>query len=317
MRYSAMPYQTRPFLMSGCYALSRQIGCDWLDEADLDRLDRHLLYWHIHRTGREGLLRWLHVDEGFADNGLGNWAWEGCSVQGTDLNAQLVREHLGLAWILQQRGRHDRAGEHRELAARLVQRIEACLWQEDFGGYYSLYNPPERYRPSEPIRVRHYTNLWPLWVGIAPSERAERVIVEQILDPARFRARFGVRSMAADEPHFNNMRFGYGNPMSSAPQVGVVRESLCSNWQGPIWPVPTWLAVMALRRYGYADEAQRLAEDYLVFLADRLARDGGFTENYHSETGEPLHAMGIGSWYMLIWRLAAGDDTDLFPAWQP
>ena len=55
--YSAHPYQIRPFLTSGCYALSRRVGCDWLDELALDRLDRYLLYWHTHRTGRTGLMR--------------------------------------------------------------------------------------------------------------------------------------------------------------------------------------------------------------------------------------------------------------------
>lgn len=313
--YSAHPYQIRPFLTSGCYALSTRLGCDWLDELALDRLDSYLLYWHSHRTGRQGLMRWLHVDEGFADNGLANWAWEGAAVEATDLNAQLVREHLALAWILGERGRAERAHEHRELASRLVDRIEACLWQEEYGGYCSLYNPAERFHPSTPIRIRHYTNLWPLWVGISPPERACRVIEGQILDHSRFRSLFGIRSMAASEPHFNNMRVGYLNPMSGAPQTGVVAGSGCSNWQGPVWPVPTWLTVMAMRRYGYGTDADKLVADYLHFLADRLDRDGAFAENYHSETGEPLHAMGMGSWYMLIWWLAVGDDDGFFPIW--
>lgn len=71
----------------------------------MERLENYLDYWHRHRPGRHGLLPWVHVDEGFADNGLQNWAWEQCAVEAVDLNSQLVREPWAFAQVLEMKGR--------------------------------------------------------------------------------------------------------------------------------------------------------------------------------------------------------------------
>ena len=311
-KYSAPPYQIRPFLASGVYALSKLIGCDWLSESDVENLHRHLIWWHVNRTGREGLLKWLHVDEGFADNGLVNWAWEGNAVQGTDLNAQMVREHIGLAWVLEERGDEKRAAEHREWADRLCSRIETCLWNEELGCYASLYNPPVRYVDSEPIPILGYNNLWPLWVGISSPERAKTVIEKHLLNEDAFLSPFGIRSMAKCERNYNNMKSGYIHPMASAPQTGTAMGSPSSNWQGPVWAPSTYCGIFALKNYGYAKEADDLATRYLCFLEQALARDGAFYENYDAETGEGLHAYGMGSWYTMLGQLLK--DEDVFPS---
>lgn len=300
VNYSAMPYQIRPFLQTGVSLLSRRIGVDWLDDAAIRKLRNNLLYWHRKRVNKHGLLTWLHVDEGFADNGLQNWAWEGCAVEAVDLNCQIVREHRALAWLLDQRGRAGEAAEHRALADDLVFRIETCLWHEEDGCYYSLYNPPRRFDPSVPIRVKGYTNLWPLWIGITPPERAKRVIENLILNEDEFRSPFGIRSLARSEHCFNNMRHGHSNPMTGAPQSGPVFQSSCSNWQGPIWVVPNYLCVEVLNRYRYRAEARALADQVVIFFAERCRDHGGFHENYHSETGEPLLAPGIVTWNLLL-----------------
>jgi hypothetical protein len=310
-QYSAPPYQCRPFLASGACVLSELIGTDWLDDAGCDSLHNHLLWWHSNRTGREGLLKWLHVDEGFADNGLANWAWEGNAVQGVDLNAQLVREHMGLARVFDMRGDDTRASIHRDYAGRLCHRIETCLWHEETGSYASLYNPPNRHDASVPITVLAYNSLWPLWVGISSPERAKTVIERHILNDEDFRTPYGIRSMAKSERHYNNMKDGYINPMAGSPQFGAVEYTTCSNWQGPVWAPSTYCAVFALKRYGYTDEAWRIAEDFVAFLAMAVERDGGYYENYDAETGEGLVQLGIGSWYMMMDRLL--DDQDVFP----
>ena len=299
-RYSALPYQIRPFLATGCAMLSKEIGVDWLSDEYANRLDKYLKYWHIHRKGRLGLAKWLHVDEGFADNGLANWAWEENCVEAVDLNAQLVLEHINTAWIFNKKGDSQRDEWHRDKAAYLSQVIENSLWNESQSSYFSMYNPPERNVNSIPIPVIHYTNLWPLWVGIAPQERADRVIREHLLNEDELMASFGVRSMSRKERFFNNMRNGYINPMASSPQKGPVIHSGSSNWQGPVWAPCTYIGITSLAKYGYKKEAYDLAERHLQFCVKKIKEDGCYYENYHSETGEGLAAPTNGSWAILM-----------------
>jgi len=311
--YSAPAYQTRPFLVSGCYALSQSIGVDWLPERGLEALECHLNYWHIHRTGREGLLKWLDVDEGFADNGMANFTWERNCVQGCDLNAQLVREHLALAHLFRESGREDDARRQEDRAERLCQRINACMWDEEDGFYYSLYNPPHRHDPSRFIRIKAYNNLWPLWVGIAPLERAQRVIQNHLLNPEVFRSPHGIRSLSKEDRFYHNLPYGTNLPMYGTPMTGLMMDSWCSNWQGPLWAVPNWLSVMALKRYGFTEEAEQLTQDYIGLLATQLKQNGGYHENYHGDTGEPVRTLGLGSWYVLMPEVISADDSAFFP----
>jgi hypothetical protein len=301
-RYSAPPFQIRPFLATGCFVLSRETGeCEWLGREGLERVESYLLYRHERRTGREGLIKWLHVDEGFADNGLANWAWEPDSVEGTDLNAQMVLEHSALSWLAEKLGDRDRAARHERLARLLHERIESFLWNEEDHFYFSLYTPVQRYEPSNPIRCLQYTNLWPLWLGLAREDRARRVIEEYVLNEEHFWGPHGVRSMSRSERHFNNARRGLTQPMNPAGMSGtVVRTAGCSNWQGPVWAPVNYLVALALARYGYREQAEELSEKMVRLFARSVREHGCFYENYHSETGKPLTAPGIGSWCLMI-----------------
>jgi hypothetical protein len=304
-RYSAPPFQIRPFLATGCFGLSRETNdVDWLGREGLEKLERYLLYRHEHRTGREGLIKWLHVDEGFGDNGLANWAWEPNSVEGTDLNAQMVLEHSATAWLAEKMGDGVRVDRHRHLARLLHRRLETFLWNEEAGFYFSLYNPAERYRRSKPIRCLQYTNLWPLWLGLAREDRARRVIEEYVLSKEHFWGPYGVRSMAISERHFHNARRGITQPLSEQGALGpTIETSNSSNIQGPVWPMVNYLVALGLARYGYREQATELAEKMVRLFAWSVREHGCFYENHHSETGEPLAAPGIGSWCLMVHHL--------------
>jgi alpha,alpha-trehalase len=59
-------------------------------------------------------------------------------------------------------------------------------------------------------------------------------------------------------------------------------------WSYPVaWPPLTWLAISGLARYGYQDDARRLARKYLRTMANFHQRDGGLWEKYDARTGEP------------------------------
>lgn len=311
-RYSAPPFQIRPFLATAAWLLTDKTDPGWLDSQALEKIHRYLEYFHIHRTGRSGLLKWLHVDEGFADNGLGNWTWEPLSVEAVDLNAQMVIEHRCFAALCDRAAHPDYASRHRAYADRLAQQIHAVLWNEEYGFYFSLYNPPERAIESSHIEVVHYTNLWPLWAGITPDDCADAVIRKYLLDSEHLLSPFGIRSMSASDPFYNNMVHGYTTPMLGSPQNGPVFQKRCSNWQGPVWALSTYLGVMCLARYGYRAEAESVAENFTTFLHEKLEQNGCFHENYNADSGEALAAPGIASWYLPAIRMLTHLDTPLF-----
>ncbi|MGH3646118.1 MAG: glucosylglycerate hydrolase [Micromonosporaceae bacterium] len=69
------------------------------------------------------------------------------------------------------------------------------------------------------------------------------------------------------------------------PSTSLVSPALDRRryWRGPLWPVAIWLYGWALRRRGFGDRADALADAGL-----RLVCDGQFAEYYEPVTGEAL-----------------------------
>ena len=74
------------------------------------------------------------------------------------------------------------------------------------------------------------------------------------------------------------------------------------------------MGVKILQRYGYHNESRQLAERYLAHIAGRLSADGAYYENYHAETGAPLKAKGIASWYLLLPFIHEQSEDAFFPS---
>ncbi len=325
-------FTNRPFVATGAFVLSRETGStDWLSAEHWQNLRRLMLYWHEQRTGPHDLLQWMSVDEGFADNGLANFSLEQETVEGVDLNAQMVLEHTAAAWIAEQRGRSGEAREQRDLARKLATRLQEVLWDEEQGEYFSYYTPsPQGERTGQRpglIRRRCYTNLWPLWLGLAPEERARRVIENYVVQPEHYWSDYGIRSTPKSETVYNNALQGITVPyLASEPDApwptGLPIYS--SNWLGPLWTIANYLTSVGLWQYGYQDEAETVARRIVKRLADDVRENGDefhnglrvpFYENYDAETGEGnalWGGVGIGSWHVMIRYLPdhiSGDET--------
>lgn len=106
----------------------------------------------------------------------------------------------------------------------------------------------------------------PLWTGIATKEQAGEMM-KQLADTTKFSTYIPFPTVAADHPEF--MPRGY--------------------WRGPIWLDQTYFAISGLRKYGYADEADRYTRQVFDRLAG-LKGDGAIHENYEAHTGKQLKA---------------------------
>ena len=104
------------------------------------------------------------------------------------------------------------------------------------GLFYDLAGRAER-----PVHVSTWSSLSPLMLDTLPEDVRRRLVEEHLLDPRRYRAPFGIPSVAMDEPSF---RPGF---------------DLWRTWRGPSWMNVAWLLTPALRELGYDADADRIA----------------------------------------------------------
>jgi hypothetical protein len=113
-----------------------------------------------------------------------------------------------------------------------------------------------------------------------------RLVEQQLLDPRRYRAPFGIPSVSLDEPAFK-------------PGFALWR---C--WRGPSWINTAWLLVPAMSELGYRAEA-----DAVVRSLELGVRRHGFREYYNPLTGRGLGAKRFGFATLLVDLLSPGGEV--------
>ncbi len=109
--------------------------------------------------------------------------------------------------------------------------------------------------------------LLPLYSGSISDERAKK-IVKLLEDEHQFGTNYPVPSTPVNSPWFRPHRY----------------------WQGPTWVNMNWLIIDGLRRYGFSDHADALAETTLEMVANN-----GFGEYFSPIDGTPAGAANF-SW---------------------
>ena len=136
---------------------------------------------------------------------------------------------------------------------------------------------------SLPLRIQVFTGFLPLWCGLATPDQAHALIRTNYLADDRFRAAYGVRSLA-------NRETMYSLVFSSNP----------SNWLGPAWIIVNYFVWKGLAQYGFTAEAEELADKTVHLLTASLAQDGSLNEYYHPDTGAGLSHKGFMDWNLLV-----------------
>lgn len=273
-------YHIKPLMGQAAYYASISIGdFSWVAPV-WDKMAACVTYRERHMSDKEtGLVKWWDGLESGADNNPSLVRRYHNSVAAGDVNGFMALDYRAMAIIAEKLGKGADAEAFRSRARALADAVNAHLWDPADLTYYS-YDAVERAR----IRCVTYSNLVPLWAGIAPADRAQAMIERCVLAPGKLWSPHGIRSAALDEPSFNN--------------ANVIKPY--SNWSGPIWPHANWMAMHALLRYGYPDAARTVAARVTKLCLDDLAANKMMHENYHSETGAPLAAPDFVSWNLLV-----------------
>jgi alpha,alpha-trehalase len=178
-----------------------------------------------------------------------------------------MREYLAMSLIAAKLG--DTASARAYAAEALATRhaILRQLWSPQDAMFWN-----RRRDTGALVRVVAWSNFLPLLDGLIPRDEGRRMISLYLLNPAQMRSDHGFRSLSRFNPGYNNQAII--NPYS--------------NWRGPIWINANFLDWIALRRYGFNDEARSLA----ITLATNIHRDitkwGSMHEDYDAETGDGL-----------------------------
>ncbi len=264
-----------PLLTSMIREVAATRDRDWLDSAAGLAAREYEHYWCAAPHGTPlGLSR--YADDGgacptvpdtphfraVAESGWDNtprFGDDATDVVPIDLNAQLYRYERDLAAFARRLGR---ASAAREWDRRAIERralIDRWLWDEGAGLYRDLSLSRRAPLQGVPRSLALYV---PLWAGVAAPRQASLC-----------RAQLPV--------------FERGHGLSSCEQGWD--DATEHNY--PIgWAYSHWFAVEGLRRYGYLDDAERVARKWVDLVAKRHAATGSFFERY--DVVDPERAVG-------------------------
>jgi glycogen debranching enzyme len=222
----------------------------WCCTGDRDLLKRHLptaercLDWIDKYGDRDG--------DGFQEYatrssaGLENQSWkdsgdalvypDGALVKGPkalcELQGYVYDAWLRMAEIYDALNDSARATALRAKAAVLFVRFNEAFWDEETGFYAFALDGEKKKVLSVASNPGHC-----LWSGIVPPERAGRVVA-RLMQPDMWSG-WGIRTLSSNHASYNP--YSYQN--------------------GSVWPHDNGLIAQGFKRYGYAAEAGRVAQD--------------------------------------------------------
>jgi glycogen debranching enzyme len=179
-------------------------------------------------------------------NGTHNQGWKDSGEALVDTHGSLVKTPIALveiqgyvydAWLRMAQiydalGKSARARSLRRKAKQLFERFNDTFWDEASGFYAFCLDGDKK-----PILSVASNPGQCLWSGIAPPERAAKV-VGRLMKPDMWSG-WGIRTLSTGNPSYNPN--SYQN--------------------GAVWPHDNALIAMGFRRYGFAEEAAAIARD--------------------------------------------------------
>ncbi|HEU4355795.1 MAG TPA: glycogen debranching N-terminal domain-containing protein [Actinomycetota bacterium] len=181
-----------------------------------------------------------------SSEGLGNqcWkdSWDGIQfadgripylpIATAEIQGYVYDAKLRVAGLAEHLMRDERlAGRLRDEASALFDRFNRDFWSDDRGGYYVIGLDGDK-RQIDPL-ASNMGHL--LWSGIVPDERAE-VVARHLMSDAMFSG-WGVRTLSTEDAGYNPI--GYHT--------------------GTVWPHDNAIVASGLERYGFRDDANRIA----------------------------------------------------------
>lgn len=282
----------KPFLAQLAVLGSKQNNNDveWLREKYYLCLKKYLERWFQYDPTGSDLPVWNSSDASGMDNQYSRSGdLESYLDQGVDLACYLVHELQCMAWIAIRLGKPTDQKLFLERSRRVAKGINAVFWDETSGFYYD-----RNAKTGKQIPVKSVAGFIPLWAGVAPPDRARRLIHEHLINPKEFWLKYPVASYARTEPDFYE----------------GTKKGEC-NWRGCTWIPTNYMIFHGLVDYGFQDIARELA--YKTF---RMALDENEVtrEYYDSNTGKGNGMNPFWGWSSLAYAMPLEYEVHYNPA---
>lgn len=172
-----------------------------------------------------------------------------------DLNALLYKYEMDFAEYSDLVGDEGSREQWKAKARERAEMINAFMWDEE-KGYYFDYNYVDGVRS----KVWSVAGLYALWTGLATEHQAERIVknLDKFLLPGGLSTTAAPRKPPVHEEKYNH-QWAYPNG----------------------WAPLHWIAVKGLERYGYAEEAEKIAKLWLKTNLIYFREHGVFREAYN------------------------------------
>jgi alpha,alpha-trehalase len=263
-------FAMKPFLAQGAFLAAEQLhDFEWIRPV-WPAMQRIAEYRRRTQFDEKwGLWFWDNAMQSGADNNaaLTNDPKDRSAILAVDASVFAMREDLAMGRIASRLGDETASHKYTEQAIRTRKAILEQLWLPKEAVFLN-----RRRDNGAWVRVLSWTSFLPLLDGLLEPDDAKRMIREHLLNPAEMRSDHGFRSLAKSDPAYNNDAII--NPYS--------------NWRGPIWINANLVDWIALRRYGFKDEAHRLATTLAGVLHRDIEKWGSMHEDYNAETGDGL-----------------------------
>jgi alpha,alpha-trehalase len=172
-----------------------------------------------------------------------------------DLNSLLYKYEMDFAYAAREIGKNRKATEWETVARIRKQNMHQLMWSEIRGMYFD-YDYTKHHRSGVASLAAYYT----MWAGLATPEEARRMV--GLL--RKFEEKGGLTA-------------------TDGPQIGqLVPGSLPAQWAHPNgWAPLHYIVVKGLQKYGYHDDARRVAMKWLKTNLDWFNKHGVFLEKYN------------------------------------
>ena len=179
-----------------------------------------------------------------------------------DLTAEMANEMYYLREMAKELG--DTAGV-REWSAkfeRTASLINRHMWDPRDKFYYNVDMADDDFEfEGRSLKRKELIGFLPMWAHVATREQA-RELVKHLTNPASFWRRFGVPTLAADDPHYTPFVDG------------------CCRWNGPVWLLWDYMVMRGLKNYGYHDLAREVGAKMMDAVTTQLSINHRFWESY-------------------------------------
>lgn len=201
-----------------------------------------------------------------------------------DLTLMVIKEMRSLEQMALDLGKTEESKKWQLLVDQTARLVNERMWDDSTGFYYSVNRKDHSFSfMTRDLKRQEIIGFLALWAGVAPKERAERLL-SALTDTNRFWRRYGIPTLSAADPWYN-------------PNVDY-----CCKWNGPVWLLWDYMVYDGLRTYGYNETASQLAKKMITAVTVQLSKNHNYWESY-SPDNEVLNCPPNYIWDCIIAKL--------------